>query len=182
MSTDQHDRALFDGFELLTPTAAASQRAIERTRDLLLHRTAACKTGAKHRSRLRSLAYAALAATFALTACLVGIHYKAGQDRPAVVALAKGPNPKGDLQHLDADPRRPVEPATMAVEVKPPQKGNLPAGDAPLDTRDYYAVPIIHAQVADGASILVANGGKEPIRLGSATSEGGGFLHVWDWS
>ena len=55
MSTDQQDQALFDGFELLTPTATASQRALERTRDLLLHRAAACETRAKHRSRLRLL-------------------------------------------------------------------------------------------------------------------------------
>ena len=115
MSSDPHDRALFDGFELLTPTADASRRALEQTRDLLLQRAAACaaarETGGKHRSRLRLLAFGGLAATFALTACLVGIHFKAGRDRGAAapLALAKGSDPKGDLQHLDAGSKRPAE-------------------------------------------------------------------------
>ena len=40
----------------------------------------------------------------------------------------------------------------------------------------------MHAISAERVPVIVANGGKEPIRLGSVTREGGGLLHVWDWS
>src|SRR5436189_5054096 len=40
----------------------------------------------------------------------------------------------------------------------------------------------MHAFSAERAPVMVANGGKEPIHLGSATRAGGGLLHVWDWS
>jgi WD40 repeat protein len=40
----------------------------------------------------------------------------------------------------------------------------------------------IHATSAEGVTILVANGGLEPIDLGTTSVEIGTRLHVWDWS
>ena len=44
--------------------------------------------------------------------------------------------------------------------------------------------PSIRAAVAEHATVLVANGGPAPIRLGSGVPlpEVGGHVHVWDWS
>jgi len=50
MLNDRHDEALFDGFESLTPTLAASQSAVERTRDLLLQWMEPCDTLATGRT------------------------------------------------------------------------------------------------------------------------------------
>jgi len=205
MSKDPHDKALFDGFESLAPTAAASRCAVERTRDLLLQWVKPCETGAtetatrllgatppprqasfpsikaKHASRLRLLAYCGLAASFVLTACL-GVHYMAKLGPVDSVTLTDASNPNEDLQHPAVSSKPPTEAATLEKEVKVRSKSlERPADKAPLDTAE-YAVPIIRSQVADDAPVIIANGGKDPIPLGSATREGGGFLHVWDWS
>jgi hypothetical protein len=44
------------------------------------------------------------------------------------------------------------------------------------------ASPRIYAIHAEGASVLIANGGREPIDLGANSAEAGTRLHVWDWS
>jgi hypothetical protein len=205
MSKDQHDEALFDGFESLTPTLAASQRAVERARDSLLRRVEPCEAGAiqtappplrlpppprhasfplinaKHPSRSRLLVYCGLAAAFVLTVYL-GVHYMAKQGRVDSVALTDASNPNKELQPADFGSERSTEAATLEKEAKARSKlVKEPADKTPLDTAE-YAVPIIHSQVADDAPVIVANGGKDPISLGSATREGGGLLHVWDWS
>jgi DNA-binding beta-propeller fold protein YncE len=204
MSNDQYDEALFDGFESLAPTVATSRLAVERTRDLLLQWKKHCETGAtetatpplgatpprpasvpsikaKRPSRLRLLAYCGLAASFVLTVCL-GVHYMAKQGRVASVALTDASNPNKDLQQPDFGSELPTETATLEKAVKVPSKSlERPADKERLDTME-YAVPIIHPQVADEAPVIVANGEKDPIPLGSATRKGGGLLHVWDWS
>src|ERR1022692_372253 len=205
MSKDQHDEALFDGFESLTPTVASSQRAVERARDSLLRRVEPCEAGAtqkatlplrltppprhasfllinaKHPSRSRLLVYCGLAASFVLTVCL-GVHYMAKQCRVDSVALTDASSPNKELQPADFGSERSTEAATPEKEAKARSKlAKEPADKTPLDTAE-YAVPIIRSQVADDAPVIIANGGKDPIPLGSATREGGGFLHVWDWS
>lgn len=204
MSNDQYDEALFDGFESLAPTVATSRRAVQRTRDLLLQWKKPCETGAtetatpplgatpprpasfpsikaKRPSRLRLLAYCGLVASIVLTVCL-GIHYMAKQGRVDSVALTDASNPNKDLQYPDFGSELPTEAATLEKAVKFPSKSlERPADKERWDTTE-YAVPIIHPQVADEAPVIVANGEKDPIPLGSATRKGGGLLHVWDWS
>jgi WD40 repeat protein len=86
------------------------------------------------------------------------------------------------LQHPEFGPELPVKGAgtekATKIHSKPLER---PADKAPWDTAE-LAVPIIHPQVADAAPVIVANGGKDSISLGSATREGGGVLHLWDWS
>jgi WD40 repeat protein len=86
-------------------------------------------------------------------------------------------NPNEDLQHPDVGSKLPTEVAIPEKEVKVRSKSL----EQPFHTAE-YAVPIIHPQVADNAPVIIANGGKDPIPLGSTTREGGGALHVWDWS
>ncbi|MDB5355783.1 MAG: hypothetical protein JWN24_2236 [Phycisphaerales bacterium] len=71
-----------------------------------------------------------------------------------------------------------------ADPISHPQNADVSGASGFLSRRRYdgYEVPIIHAQVADFAPVIIANGGKDPILLGSATHERGGSLHVWDWS
>ena len=92
-------------------------------------------------------------------------------------ALTDASNPNEDLQHPDVGSKLPREVATLEKEDNVRAKSL----EQPLDTAE-YAVAIIHSQVADDAPVIIANGGKDPIPLGSATREGGGLLHVWDWS
>jgi DNA-binding beta-propeller fold protein YncE len=204
MSNDQSDEALFDGFESLSPTAAASRCAVERTRNLLLQWVKPCETSAagtatlplgatpprptsfpsikaKRPSRLRLLAYCGLAASFVLTVYFA-ILYMAKQGRVDSVALTDAFNPNNDLRHPDFGSELPTEAAALEKAVKVRSKSlERPADKALLDTME-YAVPIIHPQVADDAPVIISNGGKDPIPLGSATRKGGGLLHVWDWS
>src|ERR1700722_11969837 len=162
MSKDQRDEALFDGFESLTPAAASSQRAVERTRDSLLRRVAPCEAGAtqtatlplrltspprqasfpliinaKHPSRSRLLAYCGLAASLVLTVCF-GVHYMAKQDRVNSVALTDASNPNKDLQHADFGSERSTKAATPEKEAKARSKSLArPADKALLDTAEY---------------------------------------------
>ncbi len=123
---------------------------------------------------MRLFAYCGLAASFLLTVCL-GVHYMAKLGPVNSAALTDASNLNEDLQHPDVGSKLPAEVATLGKEVKVRSKS------LELDTAE-YAVPIIHSQVADDAPVIIANGGKDPIPLGSATREGGGLLHVWDWS
>ncbi|MBI3866389.1 MAG: WD40 repeat domain-containing protein [Planctomycetia bacterium] len=45
-------------------------------------------------------------------------------------------------------------------------------------------IPNVRAVVAESGTVIVANGGAKPIRLGTwvPQQEAGGVLHVWDWS
>ena len=77
MPNDEHDQALFSGFESLTPELVASQRAVKRTRDLVLQGVNPCEActtetvtlasplgNAKHPFRWRLIAYSALVTSF----------------------------------------------------------------------------------------------------------------------
>ena len=205
MPNDEHDEDLFHGFASLTPTRASSQRAVKRTHDVLLQRVEPCETAStdtaalifgeappprqaslpsinvRRLSRLRLFACYGVAASLLLTVCL-GVWRLAKQGRVDSVALTDDSNRNGDSQHSEFGSELPVESADMQKEFKIRSKPlEPPADNAPLDTAE-WAAPIIHAQVADAAPAIVANGGKDSILLGSATREGGGLLHIWDWS
>jgi WD40 repeat protein len=164
MSNDVHDNdeALFSGFDSLVPPLAASQRAVEQTRQLLL------APNVQRPSRVRPVV-----ACFAAAAVSVFVL--------AVIFLGS-PVP-GDK----ADPTKDVAQHQNSQAHIAGSDSINPDGPPRGERKEIYQtaafiVPHMHALSAEGAPVIVANGGKEPIRLGSTTREGGGFLHVWDWS
>jgi WD40 repeat protein len=153
--------ALFAGFDSLVPPAAVSQRAVERVRRALLeppHPQEA--TAARRFPRRRVLTASGLAASLALLA--VGGYFMVPRERPNPSVVTNDP-PPGSGPHDQGADREPTP------EV------------APLDTAA-MAIPKVSSTSAEQAPVIVANGGSEPTLLGSATRDGGGRLHVWDWS
>jgi hypothetical protein len=84
------------------------------------------------------------------------------------------------------------------VQSPPPRRVNT--GEAPVvattqtqPTPDRDTAPLrmaamwttsVHVEVAENAPVIVANGGKGPIRLGASIPQqnSGDALHVWDWT
>jgi WD40 repeat protein len=166
LTDDPSDEALFAGFVPATPSLEVSQRAVDSTRALLLKhvpsqqpRTFEPAVYVPRASLSARLAYIAVAASV-LLALGVGVYSMTKQRRSDSIVAN--------------DPLEQIAGSTNAkkVPVEP---------DPFLDSAE-KAIPIVFSHVAQSTPILVANGGKEPIALGSTTHKSGGVLHMWDWS
>ena len=190
MNDDRDEgEVLFLGFDSLVPAAAVAQRAVEATRRLLLDqahsprqasaavtverladkssigsRTSLAISASADRAQRRYVFRTGLVASVGLVACVVAYFLATRQDRAETDTTISVSGPM----------RQPATPSQTPKALPAVAGGNVML--AP------WAVPRLHAVSADWASILIANGGKEPVRLGSVTREGGGVLHVWDWS
>jgi WD40 repeat protein len=204
MLNERHDDdALFRGFDTLVPTEAASQRAVEQTRQLLLERAHAREpiaTGnakpamgmtapagktsplmnVRKSFRLRSLAWYGLAASLALVAGL-GVYFLVARDQVDTPVIT---SPSTPAQHPQGAAPRPKVTFLPAGRQGGVGLEDLIKGDRGRQALDMagWAIPKLHALVAESAPVIVANGGKKPLHLGSATREHGGLLHVWSWS
>jgi WD40 repeat protein len=195
MSNDQQDEDLFAGFELLSPPVASSQRAVEKTRQLLLERAlphdgiapgntkpamsvtmpsgkTSPQVNGRHSARLRRLAWSGLAASVILVTGF-GVYFLVARDP---VGTTKITSPSEATQHFqDAKPRAKV------IFTPARRRGHLDFENRRLQIAA-MAIPKLRALVAERAPVIVANGGKKSLQLGSATRDPDGLLHIWNWS
>lgn len=194
MSNDlPHEEPLFAGFDSLIPPWEASLHAVEQTRRLLLEppahpdappaeyagkspgstspvpQTVLSSLHVKPRSRIRPFARYGLAAALLLVAVL-GAHF----------IVTRNSN-HSTVATNESSRQQPSQEQNSVGEPI------VPGAASPVDREDIppFAAAIIsdvHVVSAERAPVIVANGGKEPIRLGSSTDEAGSLLHVWDWS
>lgn len=169
------DEALFSGFHVLVPAVERSLRAVEQTRRLLLLEPMAtpsrwARPARRPARRLHVVLQCGLAASLIIVAILGGRYLatRAPNNGNRHAPIARAPRAEGPPVTA------PTPPSTS------PSTGQTVSPESSRDMAA-WAIPNVHALVAERAPVIVANGGAEPVRLGART-KGGGVLHVWDWS